>query len=230
MDSLHLSKRLATVAKYVPDQARMADIGSDHAYLPANLALNSRIEFAIAGEVAKGPYQNALAEITNHHLTNVIEARLADGLAAIETSDRIDTVTIAGMGGTLISDILENGKDKLAQVNRLILEPNVGAEIVRQWLVDNYFEITTEEILSEDQHVYEIIVAEPTDIKAVYDAQEILFGPFLLHEKSVPFVEKWQGQVAHLETAIQQMEQAQKVPADKIKEFQQEIQLIKEVL
>ena len=147
MDSLHLSNRLKTVAKYVPDDARMADIGSDHAYLPANLVLNQRINFAIAGEVAKGPFQNAQAEISGHQLTKQIEARLADGLAAIELTDRIDTITIAGMGGTLISEILEQGKSKLSNISRLVLEPNVGSEIVRTWLVDNYFEITAEEIL-----------------------------------------------------------------------------------
>lgn len=230
MDSLHLSNRLKTVAKYVPDDARMADIGSDHAYLPANLVLNQRINFAIAGEVAKGPFQNAQAEISGHQLTKRIEARLADGLAAIESTDRIDTITIAGMGGTLISEILEQGKSKLSNISRLVLEPNVGSEIVRTWLVDNYFEITAEEILSEDNHVYEIIVAEPVDLKAIYSDQEILFGPFLLKEKSAAFNEKWQSQINHLKEAIKQMEQASKVPSEKIEEFKREISLIEEGL
>jgi Predicted SAM-dependent methyltransferase len=72
MDAKQLSKRLATVAKYVPEHARMADIGSDHAYLPAFLALQGKISFAVAGEVVKGPYENAVHEIKSQNLDHVI--------------------------------------------------------------------------------------------------------------------------------------------------------------
>lgn len=98
MDARHLSKRLATAAEFVPVGARLADIGSDHAYLPAFLALRGRIEYAVAGEVVRGPYQNACREITREGLQEIIVPRLADGLAAINADDRIDTVTICGMG------------------------------------------------------------------------------------------------------------------------------------
>ena len=72
MDANHLSLRLARVANYVPKGARMADIGSDHAYLPAHLALNGQIEYAVAGEVVKGPFENAAHEIKQLQLDNVI--------------------------------------------------------------------------------------------------------------------------------------------------------------
>ena len=62
MDTYHLSKRLAKAAAYVPQGARLADIGSDHAYLPANLAINHIIDYGVAGEVVKGPYENAVHE------------------------------------------------------------------------------------------------------------------------------------------------------------------------
>ena len=131
MDAHHLSKRLLNVAKLVPKGARLADIGSDHAYLPAYLALKGQIEFAVAGEVVKGPFQNAQQVVRAQGLNEQIAVRLADGLAAIEASDQIDTITICGMGGTLICDILEKGKDKLVKHPFLILQPNVGEKNVR---------------------------------------------------------------------------------------------------
>ena len=82
VDEKHLSARLACVASLVPAGARVADIGSDHAYLPAALVLDGKINFAIAGEVVKGPYENAVHEIKGHQLEGQVIPRLADGLAA----------------------------------------------------------------------------------------------------------------------------------------------------
>ncbi len=96
MDERHLSKRLQAVADLVPDNARLADIGSDHAYLPAALLLADKIKYAVAGEVAKGPFENEKAEINKLQMQDCLIPRLADGLDAIENDDHIDTVVIAG--------------------------------------------------------------------------------------------------------------------------------------
>ncbi|MFP3416209.1 tRNA (adenine(22)-N(1))-methyltransferase TrmK, partial [Bacillus sp. SIMBA_074] len=74
--------------------------------------------------------------------------------------DEATCITIAGMGGTLISSILESGKGKLGKAERLILQPNVGAANVRSWLIDNGWELSGEEILEEDGKIYEILIAE----------------------------------------------------------------------
>lgn len=144
MDATQLSRRLETVAQFVPHNARLADIGSDHAYLPVHLALNKQIEMAIAGEVADGPFQNACHEINNRKLNEIIIPRLADGLAAVELADRIDTITIAGMGGALITEILDAGQDKLTDVSLLILQPNIGEAGLRKWLMEHSYAITAE--------------------------------------------------------------------------------------
>ena len=102
-----LSKRLGAVASYVQKGSRLADVGSDHAYLPLFLVENGIIDYAVAGEVVQGPYQSALTNVVQAGKEELIQVRLANGLAAIESSDRIDTITIAGMGGRLIADILE---------------------------------------------------------------------------------------------------------------------------
>lgn len=230
MDAQQLSQRLATVGEFVPKGARVADIGSDHAYLPANLALNHRISYGVAGEVVAGPFHNAQHEIKKLGLSAILTARLADGLAAIEPADRIDTVTIAGMGGPLIRHILTANPDRLAGVKRLVLEPNVGEATVRDWLQQNQFKITAERILSEDGHTYEIIVADKVATPVSYTEKELLFGPFLLPLKSPVFIAKWQRELHRAQTAVSHMQQAKVAPTANLAAANAKIELIEGVL
>lgn len=230
VDAKQLSQRLATVGAFVPTGARVADIGSDHAYLPANLALNHQINWGVAGEVVRGPFENAHHEITKLGLNDILVARLADGLAAVTPADRIDTVTIAGMGGPLIRHILEADPEKLTGVTRLVLQPNVGERTVREWLAANAYAIQAERILAEDGHIYEIIVADKVAEPVSYSAAELLFGPVLMKEKSPVFVEKWQHELQRAQRAIEQMQRAKEVPTAHLAAAQHKIELIKGVL
>ena len=219
VDEKHLSARLACVASLVPAGARVADIGSDHAYLPAALVLDGKIDFAIAGEVVKGPYENAVREIKDHQLEGRVIPRLADGLAAIEPADKVDTITIAGMGGSLIASILEKDKNKLTGIKRLVLQPNVGESQLREWLMNNYYQIMNEKIIEEDNHIYEIIVAEPSVVPFRYSKYELDFGPFLLENKGPVFRKKWQEYLQREAHVIDQMQKAQQPPVKKINEI-----------
>lgn len=230
VDEKHLSARLACVASLVPAGARVADIGSDHAYLPAALVLDGKIDFAIAGEVVKGPYENAVHEIKDHQLEGKVIPRLADGLAAIEPADKVDTITIAGMGGSLIASILEKGKDKLTEIKRLVLQPNVGESQLREWLMNNHYQIMTEKIIEEDNHIYEIIVAEPSVVPFRYSKYELDFGPFLLENKGPVFRKKWQEYLQREAHVIDQMQRAQQPPVKKINEINQFLSQVKEAI
>ena len=230
VDEKHLSARLACVASLVPAGARVADIGSDHAYLPASLVLDGKIDFAIAGEVVKGPYENAVHEIKDHQLEGQVIPRFADGLAAIEPADKVDAITIAGMGGSLIASILEKGKDKLTGIKRLILQPNVGESQLREWLMNNHYQIMTEKIIEEDNHIYEIIVAEPSVVPFRYSKYELDFGPFLLENKGPVFKKKWQEYLQREAHVIDQMQKAQQPPVKKINEINQFLSQVKEAI
>nr|WP_102816107.1 tRNA (adenine(22)-N(1))-methyltransferase TrmK [Limosilactobacillus reuteri] len=230
VDEKHLSARLACVASLVPAGARVADIGSDHAYLPAALVLDGKIDFAIAGEVVKGPYENAVHEIKDHQLEGKVIPRLADGLAAIEPADKVDTITIAGMGGSLIASILEKDKNKLTGIKRLVLQPNVGESQLREWLMNNHYQIMNEKIIEEDNHIYEIIVAEPSVVPFRYSKYELDFGPFLLENKGPVFRKKWQEYLQREAHVIDQMQKAQQPPLKKINEINQFLSQVKEAI
>lgn len=208
----------------------MADIGSDHAYLPAALVLDGKIDFAIAGEVVKGPYENAVHEIKDHQLEGQVIPRLADGLAAIEPADKVDTITIAGMGGSLIASILEKDKNKLTGIKRLVLQPNVGESQLREWLMNNHYQIMNEKIIEEDNHIYEIIVAEPSVVPFRYSKYELDFGPFLLENKGPVFRKKWQEYLQREAHVIDQMQKAQQPPVKKINEINQFLSQVKEAI
>ncbi|WP_125583173.1 tRNA (adenine(22)-N(1))-methyltransferase [Levilactobacillus cerevisiae] len=230
MDADHLSQRLATVASYVPQGARLADIGTDHAYLPVNLAKRGIITSGVAGEVVPGPFKNAAHEIKKENLDERIIARLANGLQAIEPTDKIDTVAIAGMGGSLITQILTQDFDRLTGVQRLILQPNVGEANVRQFLMTHGFQLVTEEIVSEDGHDYEILVADRQANPTQYGQEDLHFGPYLLAAHSAIFIAKWQRELARTEAVLQQVATANEVPVAKVAELQAKISEIKEVL
>ena len=228
MNEIKLSKRLKAVADYVDKGARLADIGSDHAYLPTYLVQKNEVEFAVAGEVVKGPFEIAKNHVAQANLKENIQVRLANGLAAIENVDKIDTIVIAGMGSILISEILEAGKGKLSSVKRLILQANNHEDTLRQWLTEHQFVIKAEQILLEAGKFYEIIVAEPTtNENPVLSANDLLFGPFLSKEKSVIFQQKWQKELNTLNKIIDRLPDEQ---TEKREEVLTEIAKIKEVL
>lgn len=231
MNEQKLSKRLAHVASYVKQGARVADIGSDHAYLPAWLYLNGKIEAAVAGEVVQGPFESAKKLVETRGLSDHITVRLANGLEAVEKKDQIDTVTIAGMGGSLISDILDRGVNKgiLTGKERLILQPNIGEKRLRQWLVAHNYHLLTEEILEEDGKRYEILVAEQAATSPNYSDQELMFGPFLLKEKSPIFLAKWESELAQKKRILAQLELTNQDHQAKISELEQLIKWIEEL-
>ena len=234
MNSEKLSKRLETVAKYIPIDSRLADIGSDHAYLPCYMVQNGFISFAIAGEVVEGPFQSAKGQVVQLGLDEKISVRLGDGLAVIEQGE-VDCITIAGMGGSLIASILEQGKAKLGQVTRLVLQPNISAISVREWLLENGWGLTAEEILEEDGKIYEILVAEQGDEKVAYQnnlEKGLLLGPYLIKDKDYIFQKKWSMEKENWLKILNQLEKASNTVEnnEKKQELQKKIGLVEEVL
>lgn len=231
MNEGQLSDRLACVAAQVPVGARLADIGSDHAYLPVYLVKSGRIDFAISGEVRKGPFESAQRQIRKSGLEDKIYPRLADGLAAITAKDAIDTIVIAGMGGQLIVSILEKALEN-QQINGsecLILQPNLDEDQVRHFLYDHSYQISQEEIICDKHKIYEVIVAKRAEL-VCYGDKELFFGPCLLSKKSDVFLKKWQHQAKQKQKVIQQLKASNGAVEEKIATLEQELQWIEEVI
>lgn len=231
---MNISERLKIIASFIKKDSVLADIGTDHAYLPIYALKQGSIHRAICGDVSKGPLRMAQKHVREKGLEDKIALRLGDGLDVIRPDDRVDCVTICGMGGFLISEILDEGKERLLPVKRLILQPNNGEELVRRWLMENNWELISERILEEEGHIYEILVAEPGDGKKPYTCleKELLFGPFLLKEKNRIFRMKWEREKIAMQQVLKQLEQAIETPEilKKMESFRKKIRWIEEVL
>ncbi|MBN2979668.1 tRNA (adenine(22)-N(1))-methyltransferase [Pseudomonas lactucae] len=230
MNEHTLSQRLERVAAYVPNGARLADIGSDHAYLPVALLRRGVIEAAVAGEVAATPFQAAERTVRDNGLEPQITVRLADGLSAIGADDRISVVSLCGMGGETIRDIFEAGKSYLRGDERLILQPNGGEQPLRAWLMRNGYRIVSEDLLHEQRFYYEIIVAERSE-PVVYSAEELYFGPLQMQARTPVFLAKWQRALRLKRKTLAGFELAQRtVPEAKLQEIARQIRWITQLL
>jgi tRNA (adenine22-N1)-methyltransferase len=216
--SLIISKRLETIARYCPQGARVADIGSDHALLASYLLVRGIASFVIAGELNEGPYQAALRQIQTLVSRDRASVRKGDGLSVLRPGE-VDAVCIAGMGGQLIVSILAAGADKLEGVRRLILQPNVGEELVRRWLLENGWQLVAESILEEDGIIYEILVAERGEPAKPYEGKErsleelLRIGPFLWEEKSPILLKKWRQERDKWQRVLSQLQRSRKPEA-----------------
>ncbi|WP_339471322.1 MULTISPECIES: tRNA (adenine(22)-N(1))-methyltransferase [unclassified Pseudomonas] len=230
MNEHTLSMRLERVGANVPTGARLADIGSDHGYLPVALMRRGLIVAAVAGEVAATPFHAAQRTVRSNGLEQQITVRLADGLAAIEPRDGVTAISVCGMGGETIRDILENGKSYLSGQERLILQPNGGEQPVRQWLMDNGYSILSEELLWENRFYYEIIVAERAGPVA-YSAEQLYFGPLQMQARSPAFLAKWQRMLHQKQKTLASLERArQAVPEETRQEISQQARWIAALL
>ncbi|WP_053184988.1 tRNA (adenine(22)-N(1))-methyltransferase [Pseudomonas thivervalensis] len=230
MNEQTLSLRLERVAAHMPAGAHLADIGSDHAYLPVALLHRGVIATAVAGEVALTPFRAAERTVGENGLERRISVRLANGLAAIEPEDGITAVSLCGMGGETIRDILDSGKARLSGRERLILQTNGGEQPLRQWLMDNGYRILCEEVLRENRFYYEIIVAERGK-PVTYSAEELYFGPLQMQARSPTFLAKWQRLLRQKQKTLASFAKArQAVPEQKLQDTARQVRWITELL
>ena len=141
-----LDKRLSAVAALVRQGSRLADIGTDHAYLPVHLVQSGVCPSAIASDIGAGPLDAARRTVTENGLTSEIALRLGDGLATVKAGE-VEDVAIAGMGGETIVAILEAAPWVQNEGIRLILQPMTRAEDLRRWLLTHGFTILGEHLI-----------------------------------------------------------------------------------
>lgn len=153
---MKLSKRLKKVAEMVTTGNTIADVGTDHAFLPIALIEEGKCSRAVAMDIASGPIRRAQEHVNESGLATAIECRLSDGFEKL-SPDEVDTVVIAGMGGDLICNILEK-KKRIAK--ELIVSPHTHQEIVRRELLKQGYRITDEAMIIDAGKYYVVIKAE----------------------------------------------------------------------
>lgn len=198
-----MTPRLLTVAKMATNSVLVADIGTDHAYVPVYLILNGMAKSAIAMDINNGPLMRADENIKRFSLTDSIKTRLSDGLKELENNEA-DTVIIAGMGGVLINSIIDNDKERLTSVKRYILQPMTAIEETRKYLEQNGFRIVNEKLAKEDNKIYTVICAEYGKMK-IENEINYYIGQCLLdnHDEILP--ELLEGKIYEYEKAISSM-------------------------
>lgn len=161
-----MDKRLLTCAALCVGD-RLADIGTDHGYLPCYMVKNGLCKTALACDVAEKPLQSAKEHISRSGLENSIETVLSDGLDSVD-SKGITDISIAGMGGELIADILSRAEWVRKNRVNLVLQPMTKWDVLRKWLYDNCFEIKKELPSQEGRFVYSVMQAVYTGEKPSY--------------------------------------------------------------
>ena len=155
---MELSKRLKAVAELVTPGMRLADVGTDHGYIPIYLTEAGVIPSAIAMDINKGPLERAKEHIREHGLEGKIQTRLSDGLKNLQMNEA-DCMIAAGMGGGLVIRILSEERDTAGSLKELILQPQSEIDSVRKYLTEEGYRIVAEDMVYEDGKYYPVMKA-----------------------------------------------------------------------
>ncbi len=179
-DFMEISRRLEWIASFVKQGERVADIGTDHGYIPIYLAQNKTSPKVIAMDINFGPLDKAKNNIRAYHQEDIVEVRLSNGLMTLDEGE-VDCIIIAGMGGRLIDQILRESKEKLMTYKRWIISPHKDIDIVRKTLLELGIAIIDEDMMYEDGHYYTVLIA-------ITDTKDVAYLPYSPNENPLFFV------------------------------------------
>ncbi len=223
---LNLSQRLLALARLVPRGARVADIGTDHAFLPCYLVKEGIASFVIGVDVHEGPYQAACRTVKAYNVAEQVEIRRGNGMTVLQPGE-VDVVIIAGMGGSTSRDILEKSPRVVEKLKKMIFQPMNGAEVVRRWLAEHGWVITGEDIIYEDKRFFVVIAVEKGEQTPLTE-EEITYGPLLIKQKHPLLEEVLQKDVEAMQEILKQLAKSQNQESKvKAEEFNRKIHMAK---
>lgn len=227
---MQLSERLTKVASMVTAGNRLADVGTDHGYVPIYLYVRQSIPHAIAMDIRKGPLERAKLHIAESGLQDRIETRLSDGLCALRPGEA-DSIVIAGMGGPLMVRILSAHPQVTASAKELILQPQSEVAKVREWLCEQGYEIIEEHMVFEDGKYYPMFKAVKNPEGRKLTPLECKFGRLeVLHEPEI-LKQFLQRELAAKQTILQMLaKEATEKSKNRIEEIKQLIGQLEEAL
>ena len=193
------SKRLQTLLSYVDDSQHLMDVGTDHGYLAMAALTTGKTQKVLATDNKPGPLAQAKANVVQAGLNHAIKLVLGDGLAPLEPT--VDTVVIAGMGGSTIAAMFEDVD--IRSVRRFILQPTNQASHVRQLTQNHPLRIENEQFIDDQGQRYTIITLVPG--QQTLSDKEQLYGPILLHKKTALYHQALLDEAAYLKRTIAQI-------------------------
>ena len=224
MRELALQPRLQLLADMVPAGSRLADVGTDHGYLPVYLLQQGRISRAIASDIVDGPLQHARQTAAEYEVDG-IDFRLCPGLDAIAPHEA-DTVVIAGMGGETIQAILSAAPWTADGSHLLLLQPMTKVEYLRKWLVDNGYAFTEERLVWDKDHLYPVFAVRGGTQPPLTAAQQ--YGGVLLDGDPL-YGASLDERIGKLQKAVEGLQKSSVVEsAVKVKELIELCRILKE--
>ncbi len=225
-----LKPRLAGVASLVPPGSVVADIGTDHAYLPIHLVTEKKCPKVIAIDKSAKNTKKARETVSLFNLGYKVDVRTGDGLSALAEGDGVEIVVLAGMGGTNICRMLMAAGGELRRYKRIVLQPMGDLPLVRRWLFAQGFYFFREKLAFEKGHYYEIIAAEKGK-EIVSEPIHLELGPYLLKGKDPLLIPWLEGKIKRYDAILQGLGGARNARAGpRWKYFHQRCQAVREVL
>lgn len=195
-----LTPRLKTIAALIKPCNLIADIGTDHAYLPVYLCMTDKCKYAVASDIRKGPLERAASTINRYSVSDRVKTRLGSGAETLNPNEA-DCIVVAGMGGLVISEIMKSSAEVFDTAKQIILQPMTAADELRSFLNDNDYTIIGEYLAKEDEKIYNIIEVSPgKDVK--YSAPELYIGKKLIETQPEHFKEYLKKRKTRLEKMI----------------------------
>ncbi len=194
--NMKISKRIKKIIEYIDIDDKVADIGCDHGYLCLG-CLEKGVTFVQNIDNKIGPLNTAKTNLQEYSDRNIIFT-LCDGLNQLD--ERVDTVVISGMGGDLITQIVNNDLVKAKKLKKLIIVAHSKITLLREGLT-KHFEIIDEDLIEDNDKIYEIIIFNPRN-KKEYSYEELLFGPVLKEEKSELFIKKMKKRLQEIDKIL----------------------------
>lgn len=177
-----LDKRLLAISEMIVRGKSLADIGTDHAYLPIYLVQNGMVPFAVAADIAEGPYIRAVREVRKAGLEDKIEVRKGDGLKVLARGE-VCNIVVAGMGGETIASMLEEDWEKAASFQHFVFQPMSRPESLRYVLAEKGWPILDERVVEENKRFFVIISSKPGSKPYSLSPLEAEIGPIILRTK-----------------------------------------------
>ena len=231
---MQLSDRLSAVAGLIREGKRLADVGTDHGYIPIYLVQRGICESAIALDIKQGPLERAREHICQYGLEEKISVRLSDGVSRLFAGEA-DCMVVAGMGGALTIHILEDGKEIVSEMKEWVLQPQSEIGKVRKYLWEHDFTIVEEDMVFEDGKYYPMMRVVPREKRTSPDKTEssewyelfAQYGKFLLEHRHPVLRQYLEREKRNCENVLDKLKNESPDSVERIQEFEKKDKLIK---